>query len=88
MIATLLPCDQIQKKIRVGENGGLNQSKHQNSTIQVPRLFFKLIARYYTFGQYCGIYTGCPNIIKTLKLCFFLMEPTQFDIIFEFYAKL
>jgi hypothetical protein len=34
-----------KKKIRVGENGGLNQSKHQNSTIQVARFFFKLIAR-------------------------------------------
>jgi hypothetical protein len=76
------------KKIRVGENGGLNQSKHQNSTIQVTRFFLKMIARYYTFRKYCGIYTECPNIIKTLKLCFFLMEPTQFDIIFEFYAKL
>jgi hypothetical protein len=29
-----------KKKIRVGENGGLNQSKHQNSTIQVTRFFF------------------------------------------------
>jgi hypothetical protein len=27
-------CDQIKKNIRVGENGGLNQSKHQNSTIR------------------------------------------------------
>jgi hypothetical protein len=35
-----VPCDQIKKKIRVGENGGLNQSKHQNSTIQVTRFFF------------------------------------------------
>jgi hypothetical protein len=23
------------------------------------------------FGKYCDIYTECPNIIKTLKLCFF-----------------
>jgi hypothetical protein len=37
-----LPCYQIKKKIRVGENGGLNQSKHQNSTIQVTRFFWKL----------------------------------------------
>jgi hypothetical protein len=29
-----------KKKIRVGENGVLNQSKHQNSTIQVTRFFF------------------------------------------------
>jgi hypothetical protein len=29
-----IPCDQIKKNIRVGENGGLNQSKHQNSTIR------------------------------------------------------
>jgi hypothetical protein len=29
-----------KKKIRVGENGGLNQSKHQNSTIQVPNSIF------------------------------------------------
>jgi hypothetical protein len=29
-----------KNKIRVGENGGLNQSKHQNSTIQVTRFFF------------------------------------------------
>jgi hypothetical protein len=36
-----------KKKIRVGENGGLNQSKHQNSTIQVTRFFFYLIARYF-----------------------------------------
>jgi hypothetical protein len=35
----VLPCDRI-KKNRVGENGGLNQSKHQNSTIQVTRFFF------------------------------------------------
>jgi hypothetical protein len=28
-----------KKKIRVGENGGLNQSKHQDSTIQVTRFF-------------------------------------------------
>jgi hypothetical protein len=34
----IVPCHQI-KKIRVGENGGLNQSKHQNSTIQVTRFF-------------------------------------------------
>jgi hypothetical protein len=34
-----IPCDRI-KKNRVGENGGLNQSKHQNSTIQVTRFFF------------------------------------------------
>jgi hypothetical protein len=33
-----VPCDQ--KKKRVGENGGLNQSEHQNSTIQVTRFFF------------------------------------------------
>jgi hypothetical protein len=29
-----------KKTIRVGENGGLNQSKHQNNTIQVTRFFF------------------------------------------------
>jgi hypothetical protein len=34
-----IPCDRI-KKIRVSENGGLNQSKHQNSTIQATRFFF------------------------------------------------
>jgi hypothetical protein len=34
-----------KKKIRVGENGGFNQSKHQNSTIQVidRTLLFKVI---------------------------------------------
>jgi hypothetical protein len=37
-LAGIVPCDQI-KKIRLGENGGLNQSKHQNSTIQVTRFF-------------------------------------------------
>jgi hypothetical protein len=35
IIAIQIPSDRIKKKIRVGENGGLNQSKHQNSTIQV-----------------------------------------------------
>jgi hypothetical protein len=30
---------QTAFKVRVGENGGLNQSKHQNSTIQVTRFF-------------------------------------------------
>jgi hypothetical protein len=29
-----------KKKNGVGENGGSNQSKHQNSTIQVTRFFF------------------------------------------------
>jgi hypothetical protein len=28
-LSKVVPCDRI-KKIRVGENGGLNQSKHQN----------------------------------------------------------
>jgi hypothetical protein len=36
----IVPCDQIKKINRVGENGGLNQSKHQNNTIQVTRFFF------------------------------------------------
>jgi hypothetical protein len=29
-----------KKKIRVGENGDLDQSKHQNCTIQITRFFF------------------------------------------------
>jgi hypothetical protein len=45
---TQVPCDQIKKKIRVGENGGLNQSKHQNSTIQVTRFFFLIDHLTYT----------------------------------------
>jgi hypothetical protein len=38
IIAIQVPSDRI-KKNTVGENGGLNQSKHQNSTIQVIRFF-------------------------------------------------
>jgi hypothetical protein len=36
-----IPCDRI-KKNRVGENGGLNQSKPQSSTIQVTRFFYSI----------------------------------------------
>jgi thioredoxin-related protein len=39
MIYIYIPCDQI-KKIRVGGNDDLNQSKHQNCTIQVTRFLF------------------------------------------------
>jgi hypothetical protein len=35
---TIVPCDQMKK----GENGGLNQSKHQNNTMQVLILLQKL----------------------------------------------
>jgi hypothetical protein len=38
VVITEVPCDQI-KKNRVGENDGLNQLKHQNSTILVTRFF-------------------------------------------------
>jgi hypothetical protein len=40
IVMKVVPCDQIKKQIRVSENGGLNQLKHQSSTIQVTRFFF------------------------------------------------
>jgi hypothetical protein len=45
-----------KKKMRVGENGGLNQSKHEKSTIQVTRFFF--------IRSYVTLHYGMADIIK------------------------